>query len=93
MQDEVQSCVTTFCRQLANLGQAAVSGQWGVDAFENKSRDILSFARRTGRLPEQREGDEIDFRSILHRDGSVLSAPTLSVSGAIGLERFCYILL
>ena len=68
------------CRQLAGLGQAACSGQWGVEAFRNESRDILDFARRTGRLPEQRDGDDIDFRSILHRDGSVLSAPTISVS-------------
>lgn len=66
-------------RQLAGLGQAASSGRWGVEAFRNDTRDIQDFARRNGRLPEQREGDEIDFRSILHRDGSVLSAPTLSV--------------
>lgn len=66
-------------RQLARLGETACSQQWGVDEFENSSRDIHDFARRTGRLPEQRGSDEMDFRSILHRDGSVLSAPTLSV--------------
>jgi (E)-4-hydroxy-3-methylbut-2-enyl-diphosphate synthase len=26
-----------------------------------------------GTLPEQREGDKVDFRPLLHRDGSVLS--------------------
>jgi len=26
-----------------------------------------------GRLPEQREGDAVDYRPLLHRDGSVLS--------------------
>ena len=26
-----------------------------------------------GTLPEQREGDSLDYRSLLHRDGSVLS--------------------
>lgn len=62
------------------MGQGACSQGLGVEAFENGSRDIHSFSRRTGRLPEQREGDAIDFRSILHRDGSVLSAPALSVS-------------
>ena len=40
-------------------------------------RDIHTFTRRAGRLPEQREGDAVDFRSLLHRDGSVLSTVTL----------------
>jgi hypothetical protein len=35
-----------------------------------------------GRLPEQREGDRVDYRPLLHRDGSVLSGVTLSVRGA-----------
>jgi (E)-4-hydroxy-3-methylbut-2-enyl-diphosphate synthase len=26
-----------------------------------------------GTLPEQREGDTVDYRPLLHRDGSVLS--------------------
>ena len=69
-----------FCRQLAGLGQAACKGEWGVEPFKNNTRDITDFAKRSGQLPQQREGDEIDFRSILHRDGSVLSAPTLAVS-------------
>ena len=28
---------------------------------------------RVGTLPEQREGDAVDYRPLLHRDGSVLS--------------------
>lgn len=67
-------------RQLAGLGQSACKGEWGVEPFKNNTRDITDFAKRSGRLPQQRDGDEIDFRSILHRDGSVLSAPTLAVS-------------
>jgi len=42
------------------------------------TRDITSFARRAGRLPEQREGDAFDYRGLLNRDGSVLS--TVSVA-------------
>ena len=30
-------------------------------------------SRRVGTLPEQREGDKVDYRPLLHRDGSVLS--------------------
>ena len=67
------------CRQLASLGATASAQSWGVEPFEEQHRDTHTFTRRTGRLPEQKEGDELDFRSILHRDGSVLSAPTLSV--------------
>ena len=70
----------SLCRQLAGLGNAACSRQWGVEDFDNSSRNIHDFSKRAGRLPEQRPGDAIDFRSILHRDGSVLSAPTPSVS-------------
>eukprot|EP00522_Entomoneis_paludosa_P011388 CAMPEP_0172451102 /NCGR_PEP_ID=MMETSP1065-20121228/9259_1 /TAXON_ID=265537 /ORGANISM="Amphiprora paludosa, Strain CCMP125" /LENGTH=751 /DNA_ID=CAMNT_0013203005 /DNA_START=90 /DNA_END=2345 /DNA_ORIENTATION=- len=37
------------------------------------TRDITSFARRSGDLPTQEEGDVIDVRGFLNRDGSVLS--------------------
>jgi hypothetical protein len=30
-------------------------------------RDTHTFARRVGTLPEQREGDDFDFRPLLHR--------------------------
>ena len=50
-----------------------------MDPFPEAHRDIHTFTRRAGRLPEQREGDPVDFRPLLHRDGSVLSAVTLQV--------------
>mmetsp|Transcript_24195 Transcript_24195/g.67090 ORF Transcript_24195/g.67090 Transcript_24195/m.67090 type:complete len:750 (+) Transcript_24195:89-2338(+) len=37
------------------------------------TRDITSFARRSGDLPAQVEGDVVDVRGFLNRDGSVLS--------------------
>lgn len=40
------------------------------------TRDVTSFGRRQGVLPEQDEGDKIDVRGYLHRDGSVLNAVT-----------------
>ncbi|KAJ9507083.1 hypothetical protein QJQ45_004762 [Haematococcus lacustris] len=62
------------CRRLAGLGQAAASQGWGVPAFEELARDTHTFKRRTGDLPMQKEADTFDFRGVLHRDGSVLSA-------------------
>ena len=66
-------------RQLAELGNKAAREKWGVEEFDEKHRDIHSFAKRVGRLPEQKEGDEVDFRGLLHRDGSVISAVSLQV--------------
>lgn len=50
-----------------------------MDAFDEKHRDTHSFAKRVGRLPEQQENDDVDYRGLLHRDGSVISAVTLQV--------------
>jgi (E)-4-hydroxy-3-methylbut-2-enyl-diphosphate synthase len=63
-------------RTLQRLGVAALGK--GVPAFEERHRDTRVFTRRVGRLPEQREGDVADFRPLLHRDGSVLSAISVS---------------
>ena len=52
----------------------------GVEEFRETTRDTHDFGRRVGQLPEQREGDgKYDYRPLLHRDGSVLSAVTLQV--------------
>jgi len=59
------------------LGARAREGGWGVEPFGGERRDTHTFARRVGRLPEQRPGDRLDYRPLLHRDGSVLSALTL----------------
>ncbi len=57
------------------LQEAAQETQRAVPSYED-TRDITSFARRAGRLPEQLEGDAFDYRGLLNRDGSVLSAVT-----------------
>ncbi len=68
------------CRQLAGLGERAVAEGLGVEEFRETTRDTHDFGRRVGQLPEQREGDgKYDYRPLLHRDGSVLSAVTLQV--------------
>ena len=68
-----------ICRRLAQFGERAVREGFGVAPFEERHRDIHTFARRESRLPEQRKRDTVDYRSLLHRDGSVLSAVSLQV--------------
>eukprot|EP01018_Ginkgo_biloba_P037244 Gb_17351 [translate_table: standard] len=65
------------CRRLANLGMQAAKLQKGVAPFEEKHRHYFDFQRRAGQLPLQREGEEVDYRGVLHRDGSVLMTVTL----------------
>ncbi|KAL1827644.1 hypothetical protein ACET3Z_006056 [Daucus carota] len=65
------------CRRLANLGMRAANLQQGVAPFEEKHRHYFDFQRRTGQLPVQQEGEEVDYRGALHRDGSVLMSVSL----------------
>lgn len=66
------------CRRLASLGSRAAELQQGVAPFEEKHRHYFDFQRRTGELPVQKEGEEVDYRGVLHRDGSVLMPVTLN---------------
>ena len=75
------------------MGNQAAQEQWGVEAFEEKHRDIHSFAKRVGQLPEQQQGDEVDYRGLLHRDGSVISAVTLQVSCLLLNTPVCTLLI
>jgi hypothetical protein len=50
---------------------------WGQPEFQEKHRRYFDFQRRSGQLPLQKEGDEIDYRGVLHRDGSVLMSVSL----------------
>ncbi|KAL1544142.1 4-hydroxy-3-methylbut-2-en-1-yl diphosphate synthase (ferredoxin), chloroplastic-like [Salvia divinorum] len=65
------------CNRLANLGMEAAELQKGVAPFEEKNRRYFDFQRRSGRLPVQKEGEEVDYRGVLHRDGSVLMSISL----------------
>jgi len=74
------------CRRLANLGTDAARGTGvGVAAFAD-SRDTHSYGRREAELPAQREGDSLDYRTVLHPSGSVFSAVTLADLDAPGAE-------
>ncbi|GAQ85883.1 4-hydroxy-3-methylbut-2-en-1-yl diphosphate synthase [Klebsormidium nitens] len=65
------------CTKLANFGMRNAKLQKGVEPFEEKHRHYYEFQRRSGDLPVQKEGDKLDFRHVLHRDGSVIAAITL----------------
>ncbi|KAK9800350.1 hypothetical protein WJX73_008117 [Symbiochloris irregularis] len=61
-------------RQLRNMAADACRCGLGVEPFQERWRDSHDYARRVTRLPEQKDGDVVDYRGLLHRDGSVLSA-------------------
>lgn len=65
------------CTRLAKLGMEASRLQKGVGTFEEKHRRYFDFQRRTGQLPVQQEGETVDYRGVLHRDGSVLMSISL----------------
>lgn len=64
------------CSQLANLGMNACKEGVGIDPFPD-TRNVHDYKRRHGDLPAQREGDIVDYRPLLHRDGSVISLVSL----------------
>jgi hypothetical protein len=47
-----------------------------VPDFKETTRDTHTFSRRVGTLPEQRDGDELDFRPLLHRLETVITVMT-----------------
>lgn len=57
---------------------AAAKRQAAVRPYVD-TRDITSFARRQSELPHQREGDPVDVRGFLNRDGSVISTVDASM--------------
>lgn len=69
------------CNRLAEIAEArlfnnnkdAAARQSAVKTYVD-TRDIESFERRRGDLPAQEEGDAIDVRGFLNRDGSVISS-------------------
>ncbi|XP_024359898.1 4-hydroxy-3-methylbut-2-en-1-yl diphosphate synthase (ferredoxin), chloroplastic isoform X1 [Physcomitrium patens] len=65
------------CSKLANLGMKISAKQKGLPEFQENHRRYFDFERRTGQLPLQKEGDLVDVRNVLHRDGSVLMSVTL----------------
>eukprot|EP00533_Pseudo-nitzschia_delicatissima_P005088 CAMPEP_0116086870 /NCGR_PEP_ID=MMETSP0327-20121206/5077_1 /TAXON_ID=44447 /ORGANISM="Pseudo-nitzschia delicatissima, Strain B596" /LENGTH=751 /DNA_ID=CAMNT_0003577933 /DNA_START=107 /DNA_END=2362 /DNA_ORIENTATION=+ len=70
------------CNRLAEIAESrlainpeAKAKQEAVKPYKD-TRDVTSYQRRAGTLPEQQEGDVVDVRGFLHRDGSVFSVVT-----------------
>ena len=68
------------CNRLGEIAESRVAAtnpdakaRQAAVAKYTDTRDITTFARRHGELPSQREGDSVDVRGFLHRDGSVMS--------------------
>lgn len=66
------------CNRLAEIAQSrlainpdAKARQDAVKPYKD-TRNIQSYSRRQGELPDQQEGDVVDVRGFLHRDGSVI---------------------
>jgi len=67
------------CNRLAEIAQSrlainpdAKARQAAVKPYKD-TRNIQSYSRRQGALPEHKEGDVVDVRGFLHRDGSVIA--------------------
>lgn len=70
------------CNRLGEIAESrlainpdARARQEAVKPYKD-TRDITTYERRAGKLPEQQEGDVADVRGFLHRDGSVFSVIT-----------------
>jgi (E)-4-hydroxy-3-methylbut-2-enyl-diphosphate synthase len=69
------------CQTLVNIGAkflADESKYAKIPKWTETHRDFLNVQKRRGPLPVQMEGDQVDVRGLLHRDGSVLSTVTLN---------------
>jgi len=70
------------CNRLAEIAESRLATNSDAKARQDAvkhfadTRDITSYARRHGELPAQEEGDPIDVRGFLHRDGSVMAVVT-----------------
>jgi (E)-4-hydroxy-3-methylbut-2-enyl-diphosphate synthase len=67
------------CKKLKAIADTQRDTIWTpTPTWKEETRDFKAFTQRIGQLPLQKEGDKIDVRNVLHRDGSVISAVTLA---------------
>jgi (E)-4-hydroxy-3-methylbut-2-enyl-diphosphate synthase len=68
------------CQKLVDIGSELLSNEAlfaKIPAWKETTRDFMNFNKRRGTLPGQMEGDPVDMRGLMHRDGSVFSVVTL----------------
>jgi len=61
--------------RLASVNPDAAARQAAVLDYED-TRDVTSYSRRHGSLPETKEGDAVDVSAFTHKDGSVFNVIT-----------------
>lgn len=71
------------CKTLVDIGSKYLTDSSlyaSIPAWSenNNSRDFVIIQKRRGALPAQLEGDKVDVRGLMHRDGSVFSVVTLA---------------
>lgn len=68
------------CQKLISIGEELIaedSKYSDIPVWKETHRDFNTFVKRRGTLPVQLEGDEVDVRGFMHRDGSVFSVVSL----------------
>lgn len=68
------------CQKLIDMGASLLKDESKfkeIPAWKETTRDFSQFTKRRGVLPGQMEGDPVDMRGLMHRDGSVFSVVTL----------------
>ena len=67
------------CKKLKAIADTQRDTIWTpLPTWKETTRDFKEFAKREGQLPLQKEGDDVDVRNMLHRDGSVLTPVSLA---------------
>jgi len=63
------------CRKLRSISEKRYTRAEDkiTPVWKEEFRDWQTYVRRESELPAQKEGDEVDFRGLLHRDGSVFN--------------------
>jgi len=69
------------CQTLIDLGKNLLNNEdkyKDIPAWKETHRDFMNFNKRKGVLPAQQEGDQVDIRGFMHRDGSVFASVSLA---------------
>lgn len=69
------------CKTLVNIGSELLNQDSKfkeIPQWTETKRDFEKFEKRRGVLPGQMEGDQVDVRGFMHRDGSVFTSVSLS---------------
>lgn len=69
------------CKTLVDIGSELLHQESKfkeIPQWVETTRDFEKFEKRRGNLPGQMEGDQVDVRGLMHRDGSVFTSVSLA---------------